>query len=314
MGRLAEPEEIAAAVEHLASPEASYVTGSLLVADGGYQAFGGTADASVGGSSRAPRRSGPRGVIVTGAAHGIGAAIARRFAAQGDRVLALGRDGEGASALVDELGTGHVALAGSVTSESDAAAAVTAACEAFGALDILVNNAGIADRFMPTTDQALADFRRVVEVDLIGAAIMARAAGTAMIAAGRHSIVQIGSIAGQAGLPRRNAYCAAKAGIAMLTRTLACEWAAHGIRVNTVAPGYIATPGVAALESAGKRDLDTVRARTPLGRLGKPEEIAAVVAFLASEEASYVTGATYAVDGGWSAFGDAGPAWEPGDA
>jgi NAD(P)-dependent dehydrogenase (short-subunit alcohol dehydrogenase family) len=131
-----------------------------------------------------------------------------------------------------------------------------------------------------------------------------------MMAQGGGAIVNLSSIVANGGMPRRNAYCAAKAGISMLTRSLACEWATHGIRVNAVAPGYIATPGVRALEQEGKRDLTQVRRRIPMGRLGEPSEMADVVAFLVSDAASYVTGSIYAADGGYAAYGDVGPASE----
>ena len=157
LGRLAEPDEIAAVVEHLAAPETSYVTGALLVADGGYQAFGGTAAASSGGSSRAQRLSGPRGVIVTGGASGIGAAIARHFARLGDRVLIFDRERAAAEELAAELGSEHRAAVGSVTCEADASAAIHAAHAAFGRIDVLINNVGIADSFEPTVAQSLSE-------------------------------------------------------------------------------------------------------------------------------------------------------------
>ena len=307
LGRLAEPDEIAAVIEHLASAQASFTSGAMVAVDGGYQAFGGTGDAAAGGTTRTPA-AGSRVVLVTGAASGIGAAIAARFAADGDTLVLFDRDARRVGAVAERLGAQHLAITGDIAVEANGLAAVTAAHARFGRIDVLVNNAGVADTFVPTIDQSLADFRRVMGIDLTGALTMAKAVAPGMIARGTGTVVNIASIAGLLGLPRRNAYCAAKAGIVMMTRSLACEWAAHGVRVNAVAPGYVATPGVMALEKAGRRTLDAVRSRTPMGRLGEPHEIAAAVAFLASSDASYMTGTCLSVDGGWSAFGDVAPA------
>ena len=308
LGRFAEPAEIAEAVFHLASPEAAFTTGASFIVDGGYQAFGGTGAASSGGARFHTAPDKPRSALVTGAASGIGAAIARRLRDDGYSLLLFDRDQPGLARMAEELGGPHATVHGDVRSSEDAASAVRLATARFGSLDALVNNAGVADAFAPTLDQSLASFRSGLEINLISALAMAQAAAPALFAAGGGAIVNMASIAGLFGLPRRNAYAAAKSGVVMLTRSLACEWAARGTRVNAVAPGYIATPGVAALERSGKRDLGEVRRRTPLGRLGKPEEVAGTVAFLLSDAASYISGTTLSVDGGWSAFGDAGPA------
>jgi len=124
-----------------------------------------------------------------------------------------------------------------------------------------------------------------------------------MLAQGSGAIVNLGSIAGQAGIPTRNAYGAAKAGIAAMTRAMACEWARSGLRVNAVAPGYVRTALVDELERQGRIDIAAITARTPMARLAAPAEIAEVIAFLASNKASFITGATLNADGGWLALG-----------
>lgn len=248
------------------------------------------------------------GVLVTGGADGIGWAIASAFAARGDRVAILDRDGARAAARAAELGEGHLGLAGDVTDEAVVKAAVATAEAATGGLGVVVNNAGIGDNPAATLDQDLAGFRRVLSVHLDGAFLVSREAARPMLARGRGAIVNIASIAALGGLPRRNAYGAAKAGIASMTRSMACEWAHGGIRVNAVAPGYVATELVAKLAAEGGLDLAAIRSRIPMGALGAPEAIAAAVVFLASDAARYVTGAILPVDGGWSAFGAAGNA------
>lgn len=294
LGRMARPEEIAQAILWVAGN--SFVTGASIAVDGGHGAHGGAQAAS---NTPAPYRAQPAApvVVVTGGARGIGAATADRFAADGARVVVLDCDpGTGAGMILD-------------VADGDAVERAIAAIAArHGRIDVLVNNAAIADDFQPTLAQEVAPFERGLAINLVAPFRLARAAARVMAGQGGGAIVNISSIAANGGLPRRNAYCAAKAGIEAMTRSLACEWAAHGIRVNAVAPGYVATPGVTALEGSGKRSLDAVRRRTPMGRLGDPAEIADAIAFLSSDAASYVTGTIVAVDGGWSAFGDAGDA------
>lgn len=248
------------------------------------------------------------GVLVTGGAAGIGWSIAGAFAARGDRVAILDRDGAAAETRAAELGASHLGLGGDVTDEADVRAAVGRADAAFGGLGVVVNNAGIGDNPAPTLDQPLDGFRRVLAVHLDGAFLVSREAARRMLPRGRGAIVNIASIAALGGLPRRNAYGAAKAGIVAMTRSMACEWAHAGIRVNAVAPGYVATELVARLADAGGLDLAGIRRRIPLGALGEPAAIADAVVFLASDAARYVTGAVLPVDGGWSAFGAAGDA------
>ncbi|MFT4056696.1 MAG: SDR family oxidoreductase [Novosphingobium sp.] len=298
LGRMARPADVAEAIAWAA--DNAYVTGGSIAVDGGYSAYGGTAAAATTEAPAAPQHARPVAVI-SGGARGIGAATADRFAADGARVIVLDR----------ELGTlpegreGHVL---DVTDEAALVAAIEAIAAQHGRIDVLVNNAAIADDFQPTTQQTRAAFEHGLAINLIAPLRLATAAARVMRGQGGGAIVNLSSIAARGGLPRRNSYCAAKAGVEAMTRQLACEWAQHGVRVNAVAPGYIATPGVMALEVEGKRSLRGVRRRIPLGRLGRPEEIGDAIAFLASPRAGYMTGTIVPVDGGWSAFGDAGDA------
>jgi NAD(P)-dependent dehydrogenase (short-subunit alcohol dehydrogenase family) len=221
-------------------------------------------------------------VAITGAGDGIGWATAQVFARNGYRVALLDVDPDRASQRTRELGEGHADICCDVSKETEVRAAFGTIAERFGGLDALT-----------------------------GTFLCSREAHAVMAMRQSGSIVNVSSIAGITGLPRRNAYGAAKAGIASMTKSMACEWASAGIRVNAVAPGYVATALVKKLESEGFVDTPRLHRRIPLGRLARPEEIAAAIYFLSSSGASYITGAVLSVDGGWTAFGDAGDAHVP---
>ena len=254
-----------------------------------------------------------RTVLITGAADGIGWETAKLFAARGDKVVIADLDGEKSVGRASELGDGHLGVACNVTSEEDASQAVAAALDLTGRFDVLVNNAGIGDTSASTLEQTAEHFRRVLDVHLLGTFLMSRIAGEAMAARDGGAIVNFASIAGIIGLPRRNAYGAAKAGIIAMTKSMGSEWGSEGIRVNAVAPGYVRTALVEKLIADGLLNPDTIIGRTPIGRMLMPVEIAEAVYFLASPAASAITGIVLPVDGGWTAFGAAGaPSGAPG--
>lgn len=241
-----------------------------------------------------------RVALVTGGASGIGAATARLLAARGASVLVVDIDGDGAQRICDEIaarGGAAEAFAADLMPSASADAAVADALARFGRLDILVNNAGIGGRG-PSHELTDADWRRVIGLDLDAVFYMSRAALRPMVVSGAGTIVSIASIFGHVGLGERAAYSAAKAGVVNLTRALALEYGARGIRVNAVCPGVIRTPLVAHNSPA---QTETLIALHPIGRLGEPEEVAEAAAFLASDAASFVTGASLLVDGGYTA-------------
>jgi len=245
--------------------------------------------------------------LVTGAAEGIGFATARVLAASGHRVVLADIRAEAATARAGELGSGHIGMRCDVAVEANVVELLDSIRRECGRLDVVINNAGIGSPHLPTTEQSTEEFERILRVHLSGTFMVSREAFKLMTSRGG-AIVNVSSIAGLGGLPRRNGYGAAKAGIAAMTRSMACEWAASGVRVNAVAPGYVETALVRKLTNDGSIDAERLRRRIPAGRLGTPEEIASAIAFLCSAAASYITGAVLSVDGGWMAFSDAGDA------
>jgi len=239
--------------------------------------------------------------LVTGAGSGIGAAIARLFACEGAKVV-LGDLAESGAVLAAELaaeGFDAVFQRVDVTDETSAAALMQVAVTQFGRLDILVANAGIPERKSPIHELDLTAWRRVLEVDLTGVAICNKFAAGAMLATGGGAIVNMASILGHVGQENSNAYSAAKAAVVNLTRSVALTYARQGIRANCVSPGYVDTPLLAKLPDATRQ---MMLVRQPIGRLARPEEIAQVVAFLASDRASIITGACINADGGYTAI------------
>ncbi len=234
--------------------------------------------------------------LISGAARGQGAAEARAFVAEGAKVV-LGDvlDDEG-QVLAKELGDSAVFVHLDVTSESDWAGAVQAAVDTFGSLNVLVNNAGIM-RLGPLDSQPTDDYRAVIEVNQFGCYFGMRAAVPALRAAGGGSIINTSSINGFIGLAGTTAYGASKFAVRGMTRTAALELGHDGIRVNAVCPGTIDTAMVSSPEFEHV-DKDAYFADQPVPRIGRPEEIAAMMIFLASDESSFCTGAEYVVDGG----------------
>ena len=238
--------------------------------------------------------------VITGAGSGIGAAIARLFCAEGARVV-LGDIADGAAQLAAELERGGgeaLFVRVDVTREASVAALMQAAVARFGRLDVLVANAGAAEQKAPIHQLDLAAWQRVIDIDLTGVALCNKFAAARMLDSGGGAIVNMASILGHVGQANSSAYAAAKAAVVNLTRAVALTYARQGIRANSVSPGYVDTPLLAQLPAATRA---AMLERQPIGRLARPEEIAQVVAFLASERASIVTGACLAADGGYTA-------------
>jgi 2-dehydro-3-deoxy-D-gluconate 5-dehydrogenase len=242
--------------------------------------------------------------LVTGGNGGIGLGMAEGLAAAGARIVVAGRDvAKSADAVVrlEALGTKAFAVSVDVASPESCARAVAATVERFGGLDCLVNNAGINIRKPPEL-YTPGEWREVLAINLDGAYFMAQAAHGALKARGGGKIINTGSMMSLFGSPFAAAYAASKGGIVQLTKSLAAAWASDNIQVNAILPGWIDT----ALTQRARAEVptlnDRVLARTPQKRWGKPEDFAGIAIYLASPASDFVTGASFAIDGGYSAM------------
>ena len=238
--------------------------------------------------------------IVTGGARGIGLATCTTLLARGWRAVALDRDAPGPDAPASD---GFAWLAADVSDSGSVDAAVAAAAARFGAIDALVNCAGF-NRHQPVAELEDETWRSMLDVHVGGTLRACRAAHPWLRASTRGAVVNFSSMGARIGRPRRAPYAAAKAGIEGLTRTLAIEWAPDGIRVNAVCPGVVGTRMVRDNIARGAVDATSLVAGIPMRRFAEPAEIAAVVAFLAGAESSYMTGQVLVVDGGATINGD----------
>jgi NAD(P)-dependent dehydrogenase (short-subunit alcohol dehydrogenase family) len=241
--------------------------------------------------------------VVTGGGRGLGQASAFALAEAGADVALLARSQEELEATARDIEAAHghkvLPVACDVADEQSVEEAAELVIAAFGRVDVLVNNAGIAP-LTPMLDLELADLRRVLDVNVVGTFLCARAFGAHMVAQRKGCIINIASMAGLIGQAELTAYCASKGAILAFTRALAVEWARHGITVNAIAPGWIRT-------DLNKQSLDDVQigpkivSQIPLRRVGQPEELGPLVVYLASDAAAFMTGSVVVLDGGQTA-------------
>ena len=244
--------------------------------------------------------------IVTGAGSGIGRAISLAYVREGARLVAADRNIDGAEEtqkMIQGEGGEAIALDLDVRKEDSVKSMIDRAIGRFGQIDVLVNNAGIAGRRRPTTEQPLDHWQRVLNVNLDGPFLCCKHLGPHLIERRRGAVINIASIAGLAGWANAASYGPSKSAVANFTQQLAAEWGPYGIRVNAIAPGFIASEWMQREIESGQVDPGPRIARTPLGRLGEPLDIALVAVFLASDLARFVTGVVLPVDGGVTAQG-----------
>ncbi len=240
-----------------------------------------------------------RTALVTGGARGIGLAITERLVADGARVMIADLDGASMKEITNRPGESVAALVADVTQAAHVERVVKAPVERWGRLDIVVNNAGITGRSFPIQDLTDDDWNKVIAADLTSVFLVCRAAIRHMLGTGGGRIVNIASIAGKEGNPTLVPYSAAKAGVIGLTKALAKEVATKNVFVNAVAPAVIGTDLLKQMEPS---TVDLLVSKIPMGRVGTPQEVAALVAWLASDECSFSTGAVYDLSGGRATY------------
>lgn len=240
--------------------------------------------------------------VVTGAAQGLGLCTSALLARRGFRVLLLDhQDCEKALAQLRAQGATAHALRGDVASEAFADTVASWVKDNGDPADVLVNNAGIS-LIRPAEQTTADDWRRVLDVNLLGPFLLSKALGAQMLARRSGSIVNVASIAGLAGISHRSAYNASKHGLIGLTRTLAAEWGARGVRVNAVCPGWIRTEMDAKDQGSGAYSDTDISNRVPMARFARPEDVAEAIAFLGDgERSAFVNGVSLPIDGGWTA-------------
>lgn len=238
--------------------------------------------------------------IVTGGGRGIGLAIAQGLARHGATLVLSGRTEATLTAAATAIGSAAGAHAADVSRQSDVLALRDAVLHRHGRIDVLVNNAGINPIFRGIERTSLEDWQSIIDINLTGTFLCCKHIGGVMVEQGRGSIINVSSVAGHVGLLRSVPYCASKGGVEMLTRALALDWAKSGVRVNTLAPGWVDTDlthGLLEHDVHGKRLLD----HTPMGRFATAGDMVGAAVFLASDASAYMTGQSLLMDGGWTA-------------
>ena len=245
--------------------------------------------------------------IITGAAQGIGRRTAEVLAERGFRLALIDlRDPVDTVQSIQARGAEAFSYTGDITSEETVTDFARQVLARFGRPDVLVNNAGIS-LICPAEDTSPADYRRVMEVNLVAPFLLARIFGKMMLEAGRGSIINVASVAGLVAVSDRAAYNASKHGLIGLTRTLAAEWGGRGVRVNAVCPGWVKTEMDAADQAGGTYTDADITGRIPMNRFATPDDVARAIAFLADDkESTFVNGHCLSVDGGWASDGS----WE----
>ncbi|MEA3253600.1 MAG: 3-oxoacyl-ACP reductase family protein [Chloroflexota bacterium] len=246
-----------------------------------------------------------KAALVTGAGKGIGQAIALALAREGADVAVNAAhlsSAAGTAKAIEKLGRKAIPIEADVADVEQVEKMVSRVIDELGGIHILVNNAGVNLEIAPTIEQSVEKWDRIMAINLRGTYLCSREAGKWMVPHKTGKIVNIGSNFGLGGFPMRTAYSPSKAAVINLTQDLAVEWGKYNINVNCVAPGYVMTDLIKKFIEEGKFDVETLKKRTPLGRLATPEDVASAVVFLLSEEARHITGVTLTVDGGWAAY------------